>query len=407
MKRRNFIQRAGLLPVGLFLTGKVDINTDHKTGNPDKLDLYNQYDPWIEIKKENIGWNVDQIRSITANKPIMAVIKCNAYGHGLVEMGRYLESIGISQLAVVKVREALALRKAGVKVPVLNFGPFSAEEAELLVTNNIMQSCFNDNVILLNETASKMNKIAKVHIKVDTGLGRVGIPHYRAIDYIKLIAGLNNVKIEGIFMSFTEDPEFDKIQLKRFLEVCNKAKDNGISVGLRHSAASSAVLSMPESHLDMVRPGILIYGHYPNDEEYKLQRIKVKPTLSLKTRISQVKEIRKGNTVSYRCVYKVEKDMFMATLPIGNYDGLPDLVVDHANVLVHGKSYKLLADMSGNHSYIFFENEKDIKTGDEIVIIGRQNGNTVNLEKTMKEMGNYSAYTFLMQLNPVIPRIYI
>ena len=150
-------------------------------------------------------------------------------------------------------------------------------------------------------------------------------------------------------MTFTEDPEFDKVQLKRFNELCEKAKQNNIELGYRHAASSDAVLRLPEAHLDMVRPGILIYGHYPNDEEYKLQRIKVKPALTLKARISQVKKLRKGDSVSYHRVYKVDKNCWLATLPIGNYDGLPQLVVNNAQVLAHGNRYTFTAGMTANH----------------------------------------------------------
>jgi len=405
--RRNFIQQASIMPLGAMMMGKGYIENNDKPLLSKISDLNDQFDPWIEINLQNIKWNVEQIREITNNTPIMAVVKCNAYGHGTIGIGRFLESINIDGLAVIKLQEALDLREAGVKTPILNLGPFSEKEAIILVQKNIMPSIFNDSVYTLNEAAKKINKIAKVHLKIDTGMGRVGVPYYQADEFIKKVSKLSNIKIDGTFMTFTEDLEFDKVQLQRFLEVCDKARQNGISVGYRHAASSSDVLALPQSHLDMVRPGILIYGHYPNDKEFKLKRIEVKPALTLKTRVAQVKKIRAGDAISYHRSYIAEKQEMIATIPIGYYDGLPKSVLDKAEVLINGKKYKFIASVTADHSYVRFNDRDAIRTGDEIVIIGKQGEPSVSLEKMAEQMGNYSTYKILIGLNPLIPKVYL
>ncbi|TAL63024.1 MAG: alanine racemase [Bacteroidetes bacterium] len=414
MKRRDFIQKAVILSAGASAVAGVDamgITLTHTPELPtDKKmkDLMGQYDPWMEINTEHIKWNIEQIRKITGNRPICAVIKCNAYGHGTAEMGKFLESIGIQGMAVVKIPEALELRNKGVKSWILNLGPYSKEETKILVEHDIMPSVYNDTVFYLNETARQMGKIAGIHLKIDTGLGRVGIPYYDATPFIEKLSKLSNIKIHGILTSFTEEKEFDKEQLKNFNEVVKKANEKGIDVGIKHCVSSDGICTFPDAYLDAVRPGILIYGHYPNDAEYKLQRIQVKPALTIKCRVAQVKKLRKGDSVSYHKAYTADAEQWIATLPIGGYDGLPRSMANNADVLINGKRYPLIAGMTSDHSYTKFENAEEVKTGDEAVILGRQGNEEIKAEDILSKLENSSVYRFLIDgMNPLIPKVYI
>jgi len=401
INRRSFIRLAGVLPAGaLFCAG------DGKFNETKVHDFSKSYDPWLEINLKNIEWNVNQIRNKVSNRLIMAVIKGNAYGHGLVGVGKFLEKINIDSIAVGKLQEAVELRNAGVKCPVLNFGPFAESEAELIVENNISQSVYNDNVSALNTMAEKLNKQANVHLNIDTGMGRVGIPYHAALPFIENVSKLGNVIIEGIFTSLTEDKEFDKTQLRRFLNVCENAKRKGISVGIRHAASSAGILAFPEAYLDMVRPGITIYGHYPSDEEYVLKRVDIKPALSLKTRVAYIKTLRPGDSISYHRKFTAEKEETVVTASLGYSDGFPVNIAGKAHAVIKGKKFSVFADVTANHFYVNVTGEDGIKTGDEIILIGNQGNNKITAEELAKA-AETSVYKIVIRMNPLLPRVYV
>lgn len=401
INRRSFIQLAGVLPAGaLFCAGESQFN------ETEIHDFSKMYDPWLEINLKNIEWNVNQIRNRVSNRQLMAVIKGNAYGHGLVGVGKFLEKIKIHSIAVGKLQEAVELRNAGVKCPVLNFGPFAESEAELIVENSISQSVYNDNVSVLNTMAEKINKQANVHLNIDTGLGRVGVPYHAALPFIENVSKLGNVKIEGIFTSLTEDKEFDKTQLRRFLDLCENAKSKGISVGIRHAASSAGILAFPEAYLDMVRPGITIYGHYPSDEEYVLKRVDLKPALSLKTRVAYIKTLRPGDSISYHRKFTAEKEDTVVTASLGYSDGFPVNVAGQAHALINGKKFPVFADVTANHFYVNVTDEDGIKTGDEIILIGNQGNNKITAEELAKA-AEISVYKIVIRMNPLLPRVYV
>ncbi|MCH8125344.1 alanine racemase [candidate division KSB1 bacterium] len=398
--RRNFFQLSGAAAAGLAVSGYEAV-ASIPTNQPK-----NPTDPWLEIDLKNMGWNLNQIRKKVNNRPVMAVIKANAYGHGLVKVGKYLESQSVAFLAVGKFQEALSLRENEVKTPILNFGSFSNHEAEEMVRNNISQSIYTDDFKLLSAAARKQNKTAKVHIKMDTGLGRIGVPYYKALHFIEKVAVSDGIKIEGIFTPLTEDEEFDKAQLQRFLEVCESAKKKGIPLGLRHMASSAGVISSPETYLDMVRPGIAIYGQYPSTREYKARNIDLRPVMTLKTRVMYVKTLRPGDSVSYHKAFLAIEDTPVATLSIGYSDGYPNQAAGKAEVLLHGKRWPSVALVTSNHMTINISGSKDIKIGDEVVLFGKQGDNKIAAEELAAWAGT-SVYKILIWMNPLLPREFL
>ncbi len=363
-------------------------------------------DPWLEINLNNMAWNLAQIRKKVNNRPVMAVIKANAYGHGLVEVGKFLESHNIAFLAVGKFQEALELREGGVKSPVLNFGSFSTAEAKEIVRNNISQSIYTGDFMLLAETAKKQNTNAKVHIKVDTGLGRIGVPFYKALALVEKIAATDGLTIEGIFTPLTEDVEFDKDQLRRFLEVCETARNRGISVGIRHIASSAGMISFPDAYLDMIRPGIAIYGQYPSTREYNARRIDFRPVMALKTSIMYEKTLRTGESVSYHKAFVAEKETRVATLSVGYSDGYPYQAAGKAEVLIGGKRWPSIALITSNHMTIDVTGSDDIKIGDEAVLFGRQGENEITAEELAAWAGT-SVYKILIWMNPLLAKEFV
>ena len=403
-KRRAFLQSVALLPACLG----AQLIPDAVSSAPSEQETdYGSCDPWVEVSLKNIGWNVNLISRRIGGRPILAVLKCNAYGHGLIGVGRFLEQLPVHGLAVGKLSEALALRRAGIKCPVLNFGPFMGADVEKIIKHKISQTVYSDEVLSLNNWAGKIGARAGVHIEVDTGLGRVGIPYSEAFNYLKRVSGLENIKIEGIFQVFSEDKDLDVIQLRRFLDITDRARKAGISVGLRHASSSAGVLGYSDPfYLDMVRPGISIYGHYPSDEEDRLRRIELRPALTLKSKVNFVKNLKRGESLSYGRKFVADKAERVATVTLGYSDGVPMNIPDHASALVRGKKFPLFGDLTSNHSYLKVTGETEVRPEDDVVIIGRQENAEITLMDLSRAVG-LSTYKVLINLNPGLKRVFL
>ncbi len=394
INRREFLALAGMAPVGLAFSNHLP-KTNDSENTPGEL-----FDPWLEINTKNLAWNVEQVRNRIENRPIMAVIKCNGYGHGLIGIAQALEKQNIQQFAVVKVPEAVSLRENGIKGTILNFGSFSRPEAEQIVKHNITQSVFSETVDILAAAARRLNKQARVHIKVDTGLGRVGVPYSQAMAFIDKVASMPDIAIEGVFTTLTEELDFDKVQIERLLQIYGEAKKKGISLGIRHAASSLAVANYPGAFLDMVRPGNCLYGLEP------LPNLDLKPVMSLKTRVLYVKKLHPGDTVAYHRSYKIEKETLMATLPLGYSDGYPHRGVNKAEVLIHGRRWPLVAYMSANHVFVDITGSEGIKIGDEVVMFGSQMESEISLGEAAR-WGDSSVYKAAIMMNPLLPRVFV
>lgn len=360
-------------------------------------------DCWLDVDLRNIAWNLEQIRRRVA-RPVMAVIKANAYGHGLVEVGRFLESRGVEFLAVGKASEAFALRDAGVGARILNFGPFTGAEALALVQRGVSQSVYTDDVRALAEAARTHRTRGKVHVKVDTGLGRVGVRWDRAVAFLETVAATPGIEIEGIFTTFTEDPDFDRVQLERFLGVCRAAAARDVQVGIRHAASSAGVLAFEEAHLDMVRPGITIYGHYPSTQEAEARKIELRPAMSLRARVTCIKELRPGDAVSYHRAFVATRPTRVATLGIGYADGYPHQAAGRARVLLGGRRCPSIALVTSNHMTVD-AGDLEVETGDEAALFGEQG----RAEISAQELGAWaqsSVYKILIGMSPLLPRRY-
>lgn len=379
-------------------------NTSISWKTASSCDVMDNSGPWVEVDLDAITHNIRQIENI-CKAPLMPVIKANAYGHGLVEVGRHLERVGVHSLCVGYFQEAVQLRCAGISCPLLNLGPYSAREAEQIVTGDISQSVFNGAVHLLDRAAQRYGRKARVHIKVDTGLGRVGVPFGQALEYIQTVAGLAHVHIDGVFTSLTEDKAYDCIQLERFNQVIRSAEEKGIDLGLRHAASSAAILEYPDSHLDLARPGIMVVGCYPSAREFRNRRIDLKQALTLKTRVSCVKALKAGDPVAYHQAYVAETDEIMVTGAIGYPDGYPSHLAGRGECLINGNRYPLVATITANNIYIRAGLDRKIEIGDEIVLIGKQQGQNIRIED-LAETSGLSEYKLLACLSPILPRHY-
>ena len=363
-------------------------------------------DPWLEIDLNNLAWNLAQIRARVNNRPVMAVIKANAYGHGLLDVGKFLERQNIAFLAVGKLEEALQLRAAGVKTPILNLGPFTQTESEEIVRQDISQSIYTNDFILLAEAGRKLKRDARVHVKIDTGLGRVGVPYDQASAFIEKLSSRRAIKIDGVFTAFTEDDAFDRMQLQRLREIGEAASAKRIALGLQHAASSAGVIAFPESHLDMVRPGIAIYGQYPSTKAYQERQIDLRPVMSLKTRVMYVKTLRPGESVSYHRAFTAQTATRVATIAIGYSDGYPYQAAGKAEVLIHGRRWPSIALVTSNHMTIDVTGDEQVQIGDEVVLFGKQGESAISAEELAAWAGT-SVYKILIWMNPQLPRIFV
>jgi alanine racemase len=402
MNRRNFLNALGAGSVAAFIPRQ-------SKGFPEKPEeeakrMADHQDAWIEVDLNRIAGNFSQIKK-RVQVPIMAVVKANAYGHGIVEVSKALEKAGADWLMVGKLQEAVTLREAGVTSLILNFGPWGKQDCPEIIRRNISQSVYSEDAVLLEEAAAKQKTTASVQIDIDTGMSRTGVPVHRALGLIEKIALLPHLKIDGISTTLTEDPEFDREQLKQFLEIGRSARAKGISVGLRHAASSTGILSSSEFFLDMVRPGITLYGYYPNAQTQKDNVLKLKPALRLSARVIFLKDLAAGDSLSYHRVFTAQKSTRVATIGIGYGDGYPLQLAAKGTALVRNKRFPILNAVTSNHLMVELGNDREVQIGDEAILVDNNPGSGLTAD-ILAEQGGVSDYKILIGLNPLLPRKY-
>ncbi len=416
MKRRRFIQdlavgsMAVISPPRLQAEQAEALKKNVPPGQPDfRLEpvveeISSRQDALIEVNLDNILWNYRQIQK-RVKVPVMAVVKANAYGHGLVSVSKTLEEAGVHGLMVGKLQEAVALRNGGVRCPVLNFGPFDRLDCEEIIGREISQSVYTEEAQFLGEAAVKLKKRAFVHIDIDTGMGRTGIPHERALPLIEKISSLPNVKIEGVSTTLTEDPDFDREQLARFLAVCDAADKRGISLGLRHAASSDGLFRPASFHLDMVRPGIMLYGYYPNARTQKEDAWGLKPALLLAARVVFIKNLEPGKSLSYLRAFVAPEKMRVATVGIGYSDGYPPQLGGKAAVFIRDKTYPVLDAVTSNHIMVDLNNDPEVQVGDRVILIHPDPAPGLTADRLANSAG-ISDYKLLIGLSGLLPRTF-
>lgn len=360
------------------------------------------FDPWVEVDTANLRHNVAQVGRLVAPRPILAVIKNNGYGLGVSNVGRALEPLPeVHGFAVVKLAEALALREAGIRKPVLLMGPFGEPELEEAVARDVMPMVYTPIGDLLDRLAEKRQQAIPLHVCVDTGIGRVGVPHEKAAPLIRDLAARRSVRIEGLMMTFTEDPEFDREQLGRFEALSRTLTAEGVPLGKRHAASSFALFQNKNAFLDMVRPGMALYGAYSEPEFRHLGVLDLRPAVSLKARVIYVKPLRPGQSAGYNRAYVAKQDVFVATLPVGHADGLPRVAAKGGRVRIGSNLYPLIASVSASHSIVELGPEPRVAVGDVASLFDAREGSRP--EDLAAACGS-SVYDLTMHLNPLLPR---
>ncbi len=368
---------------------------------------------WTEIDMDALKFNIKQVRKVTApGAEVTAVVKADGYGHGAVEVARVLVNNGADRLAVACVSEAKQLRRAGLTQPIMILGAVSSEDAIDIVKYDIIATVFSyDTARAISHEAKKCGKCAKIHIKTDTGMSRIGFvageKEEAALDEIARINELEGVYIEGIFSHFATSDENDesymRYQLDVFLKFCGKLEEKGISIPIRHIANSAAIMMYPETHLEMVRAGIILYGLYPSQGVDKT-RLKLKPVMSMKSRITMVKEKEAGWGVSYGKEYITDRKTVIATVPVGYGDGYVRSLAKKAYVLLKdGTRAKIIGRICMDQCMIDVTNVNNISVGDEVTLFGSDNVTADDIAMWMDSIN----YEVVCLISARIPRLYI
>ncbi len=361
---------------------------------------------WAEVNLKNLGHNFRKVRGIVSSTTkIMACVKADAYGHGIIPVSKKLESLGVDCLGVASIDEGIVLRKAGLKSQILVLGLIFREDIQPLFKYRLIPTVCTDELARALDNAACFKKISiAVHIKVDTGMGRIGVLYDQAMHFIHRAQKLKHIRIQGIFTHFPladADVNFTRGQIRKMGFSLTDLEKEGINIPIVHAANSMGIIGYRNSHFNMVRPGLVLYGLYPKEN----LRVDLKPVLSLKTRVIYVKRVPKGYGISYGHTYITKRDSTIVTLPIGYGDGYPRNLSNKAPVLIRGRRFKISGMVCMDQIMVDVGDYK-VKAGDEAVLIGFQGKNRVTAEELAKLSGTIP-YEIACGLGSRIPRVYL
>lgn len=365
---------------------------------------------YAEINLDAMCSNVSQALERMKPAKLMAIIKTDAYGHGAVRSAKALDEIGVYAFGVATPGEALELRRAEIKNPILILGYVFEEYFDRMIENDIDLALFDLNTAkLLNSHAEKLGKKARVHIKADTGMGRIGFqPCDESAEIIKEIAALNNIEIDGMFTHFACADSKDKTsvnrQIERFTNFVAKVKSEGVSLPIVHCYNSASIVDFDKPLFDMVRCGIITYGLEPSDEVSKTN-IKLQKVMSIKSHVAYVKKVGAGFTVSYGSTYVTDKETEIATIPVGYGDGYPRTLSNKGMVLIGGHFAKIIGRVCMDQ-FMVDVTGLGVSRGDEVILMGSDGENSITAEKIGDLSGRFN-YELVCDINKRVPRVYI
>ncbi len=434
MDRRDFLRRGAGALAGAGAAGELALSTEAEAstsqffrgpaGEPGR-----RADAWVGLNRGHLTANFQKVKERAGGGPVMAVVKADAYGHGLVAVAQTLAQAGADAFLVANTQEAVALKNAEVQQPVLHFGRVFAGAAELIIDSGIEQMVDSrDAVSSLVAAAAMQQAEAVVHVHVDTGLGRMGVPWPQAGELLEYVGSRSRVRIAGVSTALTEDPEFDRVQVGRLREIVAAARAGGIDVGRVHAASSAAIFADPDAHLDMVRPGIALYGHYPSvGSRQRDADVGLQPVLGLRARVVQVKRLEQGDSAGYHRAYVAERPQTIAVLPIGHSDGYPpQAAAGGGYAWIRGARCPFVGGIDANHCKVLLPEELGVQAGELATLIStgaEQSPFGSATEPTNVDAGadpfggpptadmvatwaGISVYKVLMGINPKIPRVY-
>ncbi len=360
-----------------------------------------------EIDLKALEFNYHQLqKKVPRGVKFLAVVKADAYGHGALPVSRKLEKLGVAYLGVATTEEAVELRKGGVKTPILLLGGIYGGEVDQVFKYRLTPVVFQkDSLKLLSKEAENRGRKVKVHLKVDTGMGRLGVPTDHWLNFLGKIKRFSRIEIEGLLSHFamTEGGDHTPCQWREFQEAVEMAREAGISCKYLHMANSATLTTFPSCSGNLVRPGIMLYGSYPAPEFRDL--LQLKPVLTLKTRIHFLKSVPAGRGISYGRTFVTGRESLVATLPIGYADGYSTQLSNQGEVIIHGKRAPVLGRVCMDLIMVDVTDIPHVSIGDEAVLIGKQGKERITVEEIARKIGSIS-YEVLCSIGKRVPRVY-
>ena len=369
---------------------------------------------WAEINVSNLDFNIKKIREkVGPDKKITGIIKADGYGHGAVKCASVLVANGIRSFGVATLSEAIHLRESGFDTEqILVLGLTPDPYADVLVEYNLTPVvCSYSNAKSISDAAAKAGKTLECYIAIDTGMGRIGyIPEDpSAVEDVKMIDKLSNLKIEGLFSHFAtadaEDKQYSLMQIQRFTAFYKKLIDADIEVPLRALSNSAAVMELPNAHFDQVRPGIILYGLYPSNEVDR-NELELRPAMSVKANIVHLKKVPAGTTVSYGRKWTATRDSLIATIPLGYADGYPRPFSSKAQVIVNGVKAPITGNICMDQCMIDVTDVPYVKIGDEVTVMGKDGINEISADEIAEATGTIN-YEIACAFRQRLPKVYV
>lgn len=363
---------------------------------------------WAEVNLDNIRHNVQELRRLAPDAQFMAVVKADGYGHGAVPVARAALEAGADWLAVATLEEGIDLRKAGLTVPVLVLGYIPPIQADTVVLYDLQPAVFHlDLVQALAQWGRALMRKVPVHVKVDTGMGRIGVRPDGLVDFVKAAKAYPQIELEGVFthLATADEPEneFAAVQITRFKDALSMLHDAGFQPRFRHACNSAGLMLHPEGHLDLVRAGIAMYGLAPDPAV--TWPVHLKPALTWKTRIGMLKTVEPGTPISYGCTYRASGRERIASLPVGYADGYFRLNSNRGQVLVGGRRCPVVGRVCMDQTLVRLPDDLDVKVGDEVILLGEQGGEQISAADIAATVGTIN-YEVVCAISKRVPRIY-
>jgi alanine racemase len=362
---------------------------------------------WAEVNLRRLEDNLAAIRRKVASAKVMLIVKANAYGHGLAEVSKALAGKA-DYIGVAVLEEGILLRELGVTSPIIVLGGIWQEQIHRYLQYNLTLTASSvERLQQINVAAGQMNVKAKVHLKIDTGMERIGVHYYSAQSLQESALKCANVEVEGIFSHFanadSKDLAHARLQLERFHEVLRFYERHSLPLPMRHIANSAAVLQIPESYLDMVRPGIMLYGVYPSSATP--HTVEVQPALAWKSRVVYFKVVKSGHPVSYGSTWQSDHDVRVVTVPVGYGDGYFRSMSNRGKVIIRGRKYPQVGVICMDQLMVNIEADSSYN-GDEVILLGESGGERITVED-LAEWAGTIPYEILTNINTRVPRVYL
>lgn len=374
----------------------------------DYMGAFDQRPTYAEIDLNALRHNLAIIREFVAPSKVMASIKANGYGHGLERTALCLQEAGIDSLGVAYIEEAIALRTCGVTIPILVFGGLLKDQLELYIKHDVDVTASSVSKLEhIDATAARLGRRARVHLKIDTGLERIGVHHYSSEPFFEAALNAKHCDVVGVYSHFADadinNPELAKLQLERFLSALRYYEERSPRPFLRHIANSAGIMTLKESHLDMVRPGLSLYGVYPGSGYESV--LSIKPALSLKSQVVYFKVVKQGAGVSYGHTWHAPEDVRVVTVPLGYGDGYLRALSNKGSAIIRGTRYPVVGRVCMDQLMVNI-GQGEAYNGDEVTFIGQSGNERISVEDLASAIDT-TPHEILVLLNQRIPRIYV